>query len=483
MPTLHYILRPRPGRSRSRLVLALLVIGLGAALLFAAAHDSATALAGPVHADNALPVVLEAPLNGTIDPVTKDWVERVLKRGERDNVDAVVFTMDTPGGLQTSMDDIVKQFLAEKDFPVFVYVAPDGARAASAGAYIALASDVIGMAPSTNIGSATPINGNGKNVGSDLRRKVINDAVAKATALARTHGRDEKFAEDMIRKAENLRADQALERHIIEYIAPSLNKLLDDADGSTTKPKGLVVHVKDASVIHLKFPWTLAILHTLIDPNVLYLLFSAGLLGLAFEITHPGIILPGVAGATCLVIALYGFQVLPTSAAGLVLLALGGAFMLAEVFVPSHGVLGMGGATCLAIGGLLLFDRDSVFAVNWGVIAGTTVVFGGFFGFLVRKIVAVRRQPPRTGRQLMLGSLAPVRQPVSTTGGSVFAEGDIWRARTVAGPEIPAGTQVQIVAIDGLTLLVEPVPDAMSAGLAGTDPDSEKPTTPTQETP
>lgn len=409
-----------------------------------------------LQASSAQHPVIVGTIEGAIDPVTRDYVTDVLRRAEREDAAAVVFEMDTPGGLMSSMDEIIKEFLVTRSFPVIVYVAPAGAKAASAGAFITMSSDVAAMAPSTNIGSATPIQGNGNNIGGDLKRKVLNDAVTRLKTIAKEHGRDEKFAEEAIRSAANIDAREAKKRGVVEFVEPSLGTLLEHVDGYRTKPKNLTVHTAGAPITRVGMSWSMRLLKNIIDPNVVFLLFSAGLIGLAFELTHPGVILPGVAGAICLVVALYGFQVLPTTTAGVVLLLLAAAFFAGEILVVSHGVLGAGGAVSLFVGGLLLFDRDSPFAINIWILLAVTLCFGGFFGFVVHRVVAARREPPRTGRELLIGSAATVRRSLSPDG-TVFAQGEIWKARTEDGAHVAAGEQVRVVAVDGLELRVSSV--------------------------
>jgi membrane-bound serine protease (ClpP class) len=426
--------------------------------------------------DKDRPKVLEAPIEGAIDPVTKEWVERTISRAQDDDFDAVVFTMDTPGGLSTSMDDIVKSIVNAEDIPIFVWVGPRGARAASAGAFILNSSDIAAMAPSTNVGSATPVTSNGGDIPKDLRKKVINDAATKNVTLARDHGRDEKFAEDAVREAANIDEQEALDRGVIEYVASSVEDLLDQADGRQTKPKDLTVSTKNAEIERTELPFTLRFLKLIIDPNVLFLLFSAGLLGLAFEITHPGTLFPGVVGGLCLIIALFGFQVLPINAAGIILMFLAFGLFLSEAFVVSHGVLGAGGAVALAVGGALLFDRDSGYSVDLWLVILVGLLFAGLFGFVIRKAMDARKAPVQTGEEVMMSQEALVHTDLDPVG-SVFYDGATWSARvlddgslTTPSP-IVAGDTVRITGRDGLTLIVQKVIDtesAMPGGAAGT---------------
>jgi membrane-bound serine protease (ClpP class) len=408
------------------------------------------------HAARTTPNVLVAPITGAIDPVSRDFVESVLRRAARDKVDAVVFELDTPGGLMSSMDDIKKEFLKQRDFPIIVYVAPSGARAASAGVFITMASDVAAMAPGTTIGSATPVQGGGQDISGDMRKKVINDAVSSLESLAREHGRDVKFAREAIVKAANIDAREAKRRGVIEFVAPSLDSLLTQADGYTTKPKQLTLRTKDATITRVDLSWTQRVLKLIIDPNIIFLLFSAGLLGLGFEITNPGSIFPGVAGAICLVTALYGLQVLPTTTAGVVLLLLAATFLLAEIFVTS-GVLGAGGALCLFLGGLLLFERGSGFEINLGLLLVTCLTIAACFVYAVRKIMDARKAPVQSGTESLIGSRGTVRRAL-TPNGTVYAQGELWKAVTTDGSDIGVDAEVEIVRMEGLLLEVAPVP-------------------------
>lgn len=417
---------------------------------------------------NARPRVLQAPIEGTIDPVAKEWVQRTLQRAKDDDFDAVVFTLDTPGGLSTSMDDIVKDIVNARDIPVFVWVGPRGARAASAGAFILMSADVASMAPSTNVGSATPVSSNGSDIPKDLRKKVVNDAATKIKTLARDHGRDEKFAEAAVRSAQNIDEQEALDRAVIEYVAPSVRDLLEQADGRQVRPKGITVRTAGAQIERSSLPFTLELLKLIIHPNVLFLLFSAGMLGLAFEITHPGTLFPGVVGGICLIIALFGFQVLPTSAAGIILMIIAFALFISEAFVVSHGVLGGGGAIALALGGALLFDRNSGYSVDLWLLILVGVLFAGLFGLVIRKALEARRAPVQTGEELIIGQEATVTDDLNPIG-AVAYEGATWTARLLDDGSleeptpVKAGDPVRIVGRDGLTLIVQRVTDATTA--------------------
>ena len=314
------------------------------------------ALASP--AASATPHVLAIHFDGDLEvnPVTQGWVNHQLSRAKKDGYSAAVILLDTPGGLSTSMRKIYQKEL-QSQIPVIVYVAPDGARAASAGVWISEAADVLAMAPQTNIGSSTPIDQSGGDIKGALGRKVRNDAVASLKALLKHHGRNPAFARAAVIKATNLTADEALRQHVIDVISPSLPSLLDKLDGYKTKPKRFVLHLAGADVTEVHPGFFTRLLNTLIDPNIIALLFLAGIAGIGYEIFHPGVVLPGALGAVALITALFGFSVLPVSWAGLVLLLLGVALLVIDVHVTSHGALTVAGLICLAVGSIMLFQN------------------------------------------------------------------------------------------------------------------------------
>ncbi|MCW2928736.1 MAG: nodulation competitiveness protein nfeD [Thermoleophilia bacterium] len=398
--------------------------------------------------------VLVAPLTGAVDPVMLEFATRVLKRGERDDFDAVMFELDTPGGLSTSMDDIVRAIVAS-DLPVYVYVSPGGGRAASAGVFITYAADVAAMAPGTNIGSATPISGGGGELPKDLRRKVINDAVAKVTELARERDRDPAFAEAAIREAENIGAREALRRDVVEYVENDVRAVLDASDGTTLEPKGLTVRLGDASIERMDVPLTLRVLKRIVDPNLLFLLFGAGIIGLMFELTHPGVVAPGVVGVICLLLALFGLSVLPASGAGIALLLLAAALFVGEGLAPGGGILGAGGAAALLIGGLLLFDDSSGYGVSRVLAIGMAIALGAFVLGIARAAWHARRLGSSTGGGELVGQLGTVRRPIAAgAAGSVYVDGELWQARSDA--PIDAGARVEVLGVDSLQLRVTP---------------------------
>jgi membrane-bound serine protease (ClpP class) len=409
-------------------------------------------LAGGATAQDTAPRVLVIELANDINPVTADYVIDGIERAENDGYDAVVIELDTPGGLDSAMRDMIKKEL-EAEIPVIVYVAPQGSRAASAGAFITLAADVAAMAPNTNIGSSTPVAVGGGEIPSDLRRKVINDAAAYARELAETHGRNGDWAEDAVREASNLGAQEALEENVVDVVAPDLTTLLDEIDGMETEPKGLVLNTAGADVDRVEMSLWKRILDTLIDPNIIVLLMSLGVLGITIEILNPGLIFPGTVGAIALIVGLFGLQVLPISWAGLLLMILALAFFVAEAFVTSHGALALAGAVSFVVGSLLLFDpAGEEYQVSIWValaVAGTMALIAGV---AVAKIVQARKAPTKTGREELLDEIGIVRQRLDPVG-AVFVHGELWRAHTENGP-LEAGERVQVDSI-GEDLVLE----------------------------
>jgi membrane-bound serine protease (ClpP class) len=411
--------------------------------------------------------VLVAPLTGTVDPVMLEFVERVIDQAESDGYDAIVFELDTPGGLSTSMDDIVRDLVAT-DLPVYVYVSPSGGRAASAGVFITYASDVAAMAPGTNIGSATPISSGGEELPKDLRKKVINDAVARITELAAERDRDAEFAKAAIVDAENVGARAALKSGVVEYIADDVRDLLTQSDGTTVTPKNLELNLKDAKIERSEVPWTLKVLKKIVDPNLLYLLFGAGLLGLAFEITHPGTVLPGVVGGICLLLALFGLSVLPASGAGIALLVLSAALFAAEAIAPGGGIMGVGGAVSMLLGALLLFDDSSGYGVSPTLAIVVAFSLGAFFVFVLRKAVQTRRLPKPTDATNLIGMVGDVKRAISDdVVGSVYVDGELWQA--TSDDTLDIGQPAEVVGVDGLTVRVRPATETTTsdAGVAG----------------
>ena len=387
-----------------------------------------------------------------VNPVTQHYLNHQLDDAAK-HYDAAVILLDTPGGLSSSLRAIYQKELALK-VPVIVYVSPNGARAASAGVWISEAADVLALAPVSNIGSSTPINSSGGNIGSDLRRKVINDAAASLRSLAATHKRNTTWPILAVTKASNLTAQQALRMHVIDRIAPNLPTLLRRLDGYRTKDaqRLFTLHLAGAQITTVSPGFFTRFLNTLIDPNLISILFLVGIVGLVFEVLHPGVVLPGAIGAVSLTIALFGFSILPLSWAGLALVVLGAALLVIDLHATTHGALTVAGLICLGVGLPLLFSNaPPPYRIDTGLVVGIGLAIAAFWAFVTSKGIAARRRPVTTGPQTLVGMNGEVRQP-----GLVFVDGGLWHAHAGDGTQLRAGEHVEVDALNGLELTVTP---------------------------
>ncbi len=394
--------------------------------------------------------MLVVEFENDVNPVTQDYLVDNFERAEREGYDTVVVELDTPGGLGSSMREIVKSMLA-LDVPVVVYVSPSGSSADSAGAVIGQAADVLAMAPQTNIGSSTPIAATGEDLGEDLRKKVINDAAAYIAELAREHDRNAAASEAMVREAANYGAREALRRDVIDAIAPTLPALLEELDGRRTVPKGIVLRTAGAEVERVEMGFWKRTLDLLIDPNIIALMLSVGLIGIVVELWNPGLVFPGTVGAVSLIVGLYGLQVLPVSAAGLLLMVLAAGFFVAEAFIVSHGALTLAGAVMFVIGSLLLFDpAGEAYQVSLWTAVGIAVTLALLLGVALNRVVKARHNPVEVGVGVLVGGEAVVRRD-----GWVAVAGELWRARSAGGAPLVPGERVTVEAVeDDLRLVV-----------------------------
>jgi membrane-bound serine protease (ClpP class) len=423
----------------------------GVLVVAAAVAAALLAVAAPVVAAEPAdsgPRVLVAEFENDVNPVTQDFLLDAIDRAEDDGYNAVVIEMDTPGGLASSMRAIVKGILAA-DVPVIVYVAPPGASADSAGAVIGMAADVLAMAPQTNIGSSTPVSIGGEDISDDLRRKIVNDAAAYIGELAREHGRNVQVAREMVTKATNLGAREALEENVIDVLATDYADLFRQIDGTSPEPKGLTISTPpDTQIERVELSAWKRLLDLLIDPNIIALMLSIGLIGIVVELWNPGLVFPGTVGAISLIVGLYGLQVLPISAAGLLLMLLAAAFFIAEAFIVSHGALAVAGAVMFTIGALMLFDpAGDAYQVSAPVavaIAGTLALL---FGFALTKAAQVRRVPVAVGSHRLVGEPAVVRGE-----NLVFVDGELWHARSADGAPLVRGELVLVEGVEPDTL-------------------------------
>ncbi len=403
-------------------------------------------------ASAAAPRVLVVQFDNDINPVTADFLNDEINRANKGNYAAIVIEFDTPGGLVDSMNKIVKKELGSK-VPVIVYIAPEGAGAGSAGVFISEAADVLAMAPQTTIGAATPITGSG-NLPSDLRRKEINFYASKARSLAATHGRNGTWADAAVRRASSRTANEAVSQNIADLQALTLPELLTKIDGRKTIPKGLVLHTAGAEITTVKMGFWKRLLDTLIDPNLIALMLTLGVLGIIVELWHPGLIFPATFGVLCLAIAFFGLDVLPISWAGLLLIAAAFVFWIVELFIAfSHGALTVAGAACFVFGSLLLFEpAGSGYQVSLSLSLSVAGVVSLFFAFALAKVVQIRRRPASVGTHMIIGAHGQVRRD-----GLVAVRGELWQARDEDGGDLELGEEIEVVRVEGLSLVVRQV--------------------------
>lgn len=393
-------------------------------------------------------------LDDSISPATEAWVGAALDEAESENAEVVILELDTPGGLDSSTREIVKKITAAP-IPVIVYVAPDGARAASAGAFITQAGDVAAMAPGTNIGSASPISIGPGDQDEVLGRKVTNDAAAYMRALAETHGRNPDLGERMVTEAANVTAEEALDAGFIDLVATTPRELLAAADGFQAQgPKAGMLSTAGLEIQAHEMSFGYRALGVLVSPTMAFLLLTVGLIGIAIEIFSPGLIFPGAFGVISLALGLYGTAQLPVTWVGVFLLLVAIALLIAEAHLPTGGLLGLPGVVALVLAGLLFFNSSEGADVSKPVVIAAAIVLGGFFAFLVQKIAATRRQPVRTGWEELLGAEGEVRSRIDPEG-QIFINGALWRAVPASDGEIfSVGDRVRVESVDGLTLKV-----------------------------
>ncbi|PZR86454.1 MAG: hypothetical protein DLM67_23870 [Candidatus Nephthysia bennettiae] len=408
---------------------------------------------------------MQAGIDGDINSVTSSYISSTVAHAESEGARLLVLDMNTPGGISSSMDQIVTTLLNSR-VPVVAYVAPAGARADSAGLFVAQAADVIAMAPGTNLGSAHPIDASGSNIGGDLGQKILNDAVARVRNLATLHGRNADWCEKAVRQSVNVGADQAVSLHVADLQARDLPALLTALEGRTLhRPHSgeVTLSLSGAALKDASMTLPQQLLHALIDPNVAYVLFLLAIFGLIAEVTTPGAILPGTVGVISAVLALLAFSSLPVNVAGALLMLFAFALFVADIKAPTHGILTAGGLVSLVLGSALLVDTGPVgLGINPWLIAGTSAAMVLLFAFVIRKAVRARSRPAFVGSEALVGTLGEARARLDP-GGPVFVAGALWKGVATGGP-IAAGTTVRVVGRQGLELSVEAVRATEAAG-------------------
>ena len=430
-----------------------LTIGLLAAVVLALATPATSA---PIY---------KLTVDDIIHRVSAQYITEGIDRADRDGAELVLIQLKTPGGLDTAMREIIEKIL-NAETPVVVYVAPSGARAASAGFLIALSADVAAMAPGTNMGAAHPVSGGGQEMDETMSKKVESDAAAYIRSIAAKRGRPVELAEKGVIESQSWTETEALEVGLIDYIANTEDELLEQLDGKTvTRFDGeeVVLNTTGQTVVAYEMRWPQRILSVIAHPNVAYILMALGMMGLYFELANPGAVLPGVIGVISLILAFFALQVLPVNYAGLLLLLVGMGLIIAEAFTPAFGVLGLGGVTALILGSLMLFKEQTVptpaLQLGWAIILPVVLTLVVMFGFIARLVIISMKRKPVTGAQGMIGQVGTASTDIDGRG-KIFVHGEYWDA--LSQIKIAQGARIQVTGIDGLVLRVEPFSESLT---------------------
>lgn len=408
--------------------------------------------------------VFVARVDGIIAPSTAEFIVRAIRQADEGRAQAIVLELDTPGGLDLSMRDIIKEIL-RSPVPVVVYVSPSGARAASAGALITIAAHVAAMTPGTNIGAAHPVQMGGGEMDEETAKKIENDAAAYIRSLAERRGRNAKWAEEAVRESASITATEAAELKVIDLVADDLDDLLAKIDGRTVETAAgkMTLKTKGAPMVEVTMTLRDQILNVITNPTIAYILLILGMAGLYFELSNPGTILPGILGGICLILAFYAFRALPINFAGLLLIILGMLLFIAELLVVSHGLLTAGGIAAMLLGSLMLIDSPAPFMqISLSAIIGVTAATAGFFILVIGAAIRAHRRQPTTGREGLIGLTGVAKTPLKPHG-QILLRGELWTA--TCGEPVEPGEKVEVTGITGLTLHVKKLPqEATKAG-------------------
>jgi membrane-bound serine protease (ClpP class) len=396
-------------------------------------------------------------LDATINPATADFIHRSIDHAVEDGAECLVIRLNTPGGLLKSTRVIVSDLLTAR-LPIIVYVAPSGAQAASAGTFIALAAHIAAMAPGTNIGAAHPVGMQGGEKDSIMNEKATNDAAAFIRSISEKRHRNVRWAEEAVRKSISITETEALKDSVIDLVAPNVQALLDSINGIIVSvgEQERTLKTAGATITEMEMDWKHKLLDLLSDPNIAYIFFLLGVYGLLFELYNPGSVLPGVVGAISLILAFYSLHTLPVNYAGLALIIVGIILFVLEVKITSYGLLTVGGAVSLLLGSIMLINSDSALefvSISWSVIIPSVIVTVLFFTFAIGMGIRAQRRKPVTGVEGLVGEQGIAIQDLAPTG-QVRIHGEIWKASTSGAP-IPAGSAIEVVQAEGLSLTVK----------------------------
>jgi membrane-bound serine protease (ClpP class) len=395
-------------------------------------------------------------IEGAINPITAQYIVDGIEEAEDKQAECVIIQMDTPGGLDDSMRNIIKKMLNSR-VPVVIYVAPQGARAASAGAFITIAANIAAMAPGTNIGAAHPVAMGEGQIDEETKAKIVNDAAAYIKSIANSRNRNEDMAEKFVRDSLSITEQEALENNIIEFIAGSVDELIFMIDGVkvTTSEEDKKLNTSGKEILEYKMSVKDLFLHSLTNPNIAYILLFLGIYGILGEFSNPGALFPGIFGSICLILAFVAFQMIAINFAGFVLIALGIIFFILEIYTPTFGLLTAGGIISLTLGSFMLSkDLAPFLKISTGIIITMVLATAAFFIFALTKGIKIQRKKPIFGKESMIGMIGTARTNLNPDG-QVFIHGEIWQATTSDEKPVKKGEQVIVEALDGLCLIVK----------------------------